>query len=249
MARTLMTILFLIMAVALFFMLTKPYLDDISNLKAEKQKYDEALADSRELKTLKDKLLSQYNTIPPEDIERLNKLLPSEADSGDLLAMIENKARGQGLLLKNVNIKEEAQTTDTSTTFGKTPSLYKTVGLSFSVTGPYASVLAFFADLEKSLRLIDMKAIGFSSGSTDNYQYEITAQTYYAIPPSASVVTLGATSSESTQEIVEILTKLRSIKIDSEFFQSDIFKSLVDFIPTLEIPQQYGRINPFAPIK
>jgi Tfp pilus assembly protein PilO len=249
MARILITLLFLIAAVAIFFTLTKPYLNDINNLKADKQKYDEALVNSRELQTLRDKLLSKYNAILPEDIDRLNKMLPSDADSGDLLAMIENKARGRGLLLKSVNIKEELQSTDASATLGKPPPPYKTVSLSFSVTGPYASVLAFFADLEKSLRLIDMKAVGFSSSPTDNYQYEITAQTYYAVPSPASVAASAPTNGESTQEIVAMLKKLRSIVIDSEFFNSDVFKSLVDFVPALEIPQQYGRPNPFAPIK
>lgn len=249
MARTLITLLFLIMAVAIFFVLTQPYLGDINNLKADKQKYDEALVNSRELQALRDKLLSKYNAISSEDIDRLNRLLPSDADSGDLLAMAENMAKGHGLLLKNMNIKEGPQSADTSATLGKPPPPYKTVTLSFSVSGPYASVLAFFADLSKSLRLVDMSAIGFSSSPTDNYQYEITARTYYAVPPSVPVAALGAASDEKIQEIVAMLAKLRSIAIDPEFFQSDVFKSLVDFIPSLGIPQQYGRLNPFAPVK
>jgi Tfp pilus assembly protein PilO len=248
MARTFLTLLFLITAVALFFVKTQPYFDDISGLKADKQKYEEALASSRELQTLKNGLLSQYNAIPQEDIERLNKLLPSRPDSGSLIAMAENRALSRGLLLRNMDAREEPQPSGSSALLGMPLPPYKIINLSFSVSGPYASALAFFSDLGQSLRLVDMNAVGFTSGPVDNYQFDITAKTYYAVPSVPSLAS-GAGSAEGGQEILTMLTKLRAIKIDSEFFKGNIFKSLVDFVPVLEMPQEYGRPNPFAPLK
>jgi len=249
MARLSFTILFLAIAVALFFTETQPYFNDISALRVEKNKYEEALANSRELQTLKSNLLSQYNAIPQEDVERLNKLLPPVSDSGSLIVMIENMAKARGLLLKKVDVKEEGQSTGSSAVLGAASfSPYKTVNLSFTISGPYASVLNFFADLGKSLRLVDMNAIGFSSAPSDSYEYNISAKTY--LVSSASLVAPNATpgEDENIQEILSMLTKLRNIKIDSEFFNSDVFKSLFDFTPTLQLPQQYGRPNPFAPL-
>lgn len=248
MVRTFLAFLFLITAVALFFVKTQPYFGDISSLKVDRQKYEEALASSREVQTLKDALLSQYNAIPQTDIERLNKLLPSSLDSGGLIAMVENRALTRGLLLKNIDVDEEPQLTDSSLVLG-TPALpYKTVNLSFSVSGRYASALAFFADLGQSLRLVDMNTIRFASGPVDSYQFNVTAKTYYAVS-SASGSAAAAAAAEGDQEILAMLAKLQSVKIDSEFFASDIFKSLVDFVPILELPQEYGRSNPFAPVK
>lgn len=245
MIRTILTFLFLITAVAFFFLKTQPYLDDIGNLKADKQNYDEALANSRELETLRDQLLSQYNAIPLESAERLNKLLPLNIDSGSLIGMAESRALAHGLSLKNMEVKEEL--TDSPTTLGMSRHPYGTVALTFSLSGPYASALAFFADLEQSLRLIDVNTIGFSSGPTDNYEFSITAKTYYLAPSSSGAI--SAKEDADGQEILAILANLKNVRIDQEFFNSDVFKSLVDFVPVLEIPESYGRTNPFAPIK
>lgn len=244
MIRTVLIFLFLIAAVALFFLVTRPYLDDINNLKVDKQNYDEALAHSRELETLRDQLLSQYNAVPLESVERLNKMLPLNIDSGGLIGMAEGRALAHGLLLKKMELKEEL--TDSPTVLGTSRYPYKAVALTFSVSGPYASVVAFFADLEQSLRLIDVNAVGFSSGLTDNYEFSITAKTYYVAPSSSDAI---SAETAGGQEILAILAKLKNVRIDQEFFNSDIFKSLVDFVPVLEIPEDYGRTNPFAPIR
>jgi len=49
------------------------------------------------------------------------------------------------------------------------------------------------------------------------------------------------------QEILNMLGSLKSVKMDTEFFNDKTFKSLVDF--SVEIaPQPAGRFNPFSPI-
>lgn len=249
MARTFLTLLFLITAVTLFFLQTKSYFGDINVLRAEKQKYEEVLANSRELQSLRDELLSRYNAIPQEDINKLNKILPFKADTGSLIVMIENRVKAHGLLLKRIDVGEGKQSTtaDPSAILGVPPPLYKSMNLSFSISGPYASVLALFKDLEKSLRLIDINIIGFSSAPLDTYEFNITAKTYVAssIPDQIS----EGKEKEDIQQILDMLNRLRNIKIDSEFFNSDIFKSFIDFTPTLVPPTEYGRLNPFAPLE
>lgn len=49
------------------------------------------------------------------------------------------------------------------------------------------------------------------------------------------------------QEILDMLSSLKSVKMDTSFFNDKTFKSLVDF--SVEIaPQPAGRSNPFSPI-
>jgi Tfp pilus assembly protein PilO len=246
MVRNFLAILFIITAFVLFFAETRPYFNDISGLSAEKQKFDEALANSRELQTLRDQLLSKYNAIPQEDIEKLDKVLPFGADSSNLISMAESRASSHGVILKKMSV-EEAEVSDSSSVSLRQAPPYKTINFSFTVSGTYASVLAFFVDLEQSLRLINVDVIGFSSGPVDVYEFNVVAQTYFASSVPISGAGLGG--QDDVQKILTVLTKLRSVKIDTEFFQSDIFKSLVDFVPVLETPKDYGRVNPFAPVK
>ena len=54
-------------------------------------------------------------------------------------------------------------------------------------------------------------------------------------------------SSATTFEILSTLNQVRNLKIDSEFFRSQAYQSLVDYNVEI-IPQPIGRQNPFAPI-
>ena len=49
------------------------------------------------------------------------------------------------------------------------------------------------------------------------------------------------------REVFRMLTVLKTIKLDTGFFDNDIFQSLSDFSVEL-LPEEAGRINPFAPL-
>jgi hypothetical protein len=63
------------------------------------------------------------------------------------------------------------------------------------------------------------------------------------------VSSLGASGPETStaKEIVKTLSLLKSVTIDSDFFNSASFKGLSDFSVQL-IPEESGRDNPFAPL-
>ncbi len=242
MSRITISLIFLTAAVVLFFSQTQGYFGDIKNLKVQTAAYDEALANSREFQVLKNDLLSKYNNLPQGDLERLNKLLPLQTGSGDLIVILEDRAKTHGLLLKKIEAKESTGASVSGAVLAGSPSQYKTMDLTLLMSGPYASFFNFLIDLERSVRLIDVNKIKFSVSSADSYEYEINAKAYAALEDASS---LNAGIKEA--DFLAVLNKLRNIKIDPEFFNNDIFKSLGDFSRKLEIPQEYGRINPFAP--
>ena len=246
MLRFFLTLLFLITAVVIFFTQTQPIYNDIRTLTATRDEYQGALNDSRELQSLRDNLMSQYNAIPQTDFDRLGELLPSAIDSGNLIIMLEDRAKEHGLLLKKIDVKEIKEVASDS--LGAPPPPYRTIELSFSISGPYASVLSFFGDLEKNIRLIDVKSVSFSSSVVDIYEFNIAAKTYY-VPTSALTAGEGVTESQSAKEILSMLTRLRAIKIDTDFFNGDIYKSFIDFLPIVELPKEYGRPNPFTALE
>lgn len=245
--RIIISFLFLATAVTLFFVKTQPNFNDIKTLQLEKQEYGDALANSRELQTLRDKLLSQYNAISQDDRDRLNKLLPFQIDSSNLIVMFEEIVKAHGILLKKIDVKESKQSADSSAVLGEVSLPYKSINLTLLVSGPYASILALFSDLDKSLRLIDVENISFSAAATDTYEFSITARTYSASTADVSLAAVNVGENENTRDILSMLAKLKKIEIDLDFFNNEIFKSLVDFTRALELPKEYGRPNPFLP--
>ncbi len=163
--------------------------------------------------------------------------------------MMDNRAKTNGLLLKKINVKAMDQSTGAAAVLGAPQSPYKNIDLSVTISGPYASALNFLTDLEQSLRLIDISNLTFTVAPVDVYEFNISARTY-SVSSTTPVATFGAGGGNDTKQILAMLTKLRSIKIDLDFFNNDIYKSLIDFTPTLETSTStaYGRINPFAPI-
>ncbi|MFA4890519.1 MAG: hypothetical protein WC587_02730 [Candidatus Paceibacterota bacterium] len=67
------------------------------------------------------------------------------------------------------------------------------------------------------------------------------------VTQTAATVKTDTNSFAEGQEVLDMLGSLKSLKIDTDFFNDKTFKSLVDF--SIEItPQPAGRSNPFSPI-
>jgi len=180
MGRSFIAITFLGLAIILFFGWTMPIWNDIKELKAERSAYAKALISSRDLQDIRDRLLTQYNSISQEDLERLNVFLPTSVDAGGLITEFENRAQANGLTLKKISIQTQEVTKTKSTTL-KAPSesLFESAVVDLRVSGSYESFLSFLKDLEQSLRLIDVQQLSFISGTTDSYEFNIQGKVYY----------------------------------------------------------------------
>ncbi|MEK7192734.1 MAG: hypothetical protein AAB682_01220, partial [Patescibacteria group bacterium] len=85
---------------------------------------------------------------------------------------VDNIAARYGMQLKNVHFKTEGTIPE-----GKD---YGTVTFGFSVQGSYSTLKTFLADLERSLRLVDLTSLSFNSGEKDLYEYTIELTTYWS---------------------------------------------------------------------
>ena len=73
--------------------------------------YDEALDNSKALEAERDKLTQKYNSFNPEDLSRLQKLLPDNVDNIRLILEIEKIASPYGMALKDVKYNVSDQDT------------------------------------------------------------------------------------------------------------------------------------------
>jgi Tfp pilus assembly protein PilO len=199
------SILILALSVAMAVLYVKPARPRIEALKQDIQFLDDTLERARELQSVRDKLLAKYNSFTPRDIERLQKLLPDNVDNVRLIIDIDEMARRYGLAIQDIEVKQprkqtaqvttepDAEADDFSTGAraareeaeaqeGLIEPTTSSLTLSFSIVAPYERFLAFLGDLERSLRIVDVKELAFESGKEETdraYLFKIKVETYW----------------------------------------------------------------------
>ncbi len=195
--KLLFPILFTLMAVATFILGVNPLFNDVKVIKADITKYNTALSNSTNLQKTEDALIKSYNEIKNEDKDRLNKLLPNTVNNIQFILEIERIANLHNMPIRDV--KFEAKNKD-NTPIGENivtsdnPEDEKPYGvfpIKFSTEGDYDSFLSFLRDLERNLRLVDIKSISFSisdpsaanvlkeSLNPNSHRYLLEVETYW----------------------------------------------------------------------
>ncbi len=176
---------------ALFFGYVNPSYEKIIALRAEAGHIRETLASARDIQDTRDALLSKYNNFPAEDITRLSRMLPDHVDNVRLILEIESIASRYGMVMSEVQIKDQSAPSNASASFDSagTPQLrgttdtLGTTNLSFTVAAPYGTFLQFLRDVEKSLRVVDVTSLHFSPAeeakAVDFYDFNVSLQTYW----------------------------------------------------------------------
>jgi len=199
--RWLLPLILIGSGIAGFLLITQPIYDEATTLKIEADKYNEALANAKILQNERDRLTEKFNSFKAEDLARLEKIVPDSVDNIKLILEIQEVAQDRGILVKNVEFEpEQFLEQDPSATKedvqkkqanlrrpGAITNLdYETFDLEFSIEGKYSSYVEFMKLLERSLRVVDVRAITFTPGTSedkdkiyiDNYKYTFRINTY-----------------------------------------------------------------------
>ena len=173
-----------LLSIGLFFIFINPTYSRIGNVKKGTFAYDGALNKSKELQSLRDSLLAEYNTISSSNIDRLRKMLPDHVDNVRLIIEIDNIASAYGMTVKDATLasSNDNENDDERSIFEATVDNKQSMTLNFSVVAPYGSFLSFLKDLEKNLRIVDVESITFSASDVDLYEYDVTLKTYWLTP-------------------------------------------------------------------
>jgi Tfp pilus assembly protein PilO len=197
MFRIILPILLIGASVASFFFFTFDAYKDIKTLRTKTGEYNTALANFNQLQKVRDTLRDRYNTFESTDLGRLDRMLPDYVDNIRLVIEIQNMAVRYGLTLTNVKFSIPGKVTSSgaaeqpknSQTLALMNKEYGIFELEFSTVGPYENFVKFSQDIEKSLRLVDIVSVAFSSTepvrtggvvSTGNvYKYDFKIRTYW----------------------------------------------------------------------
>ncbi|MFC1802256.1 type 4a pilus biogenesis protein PilO [Patescibacteria group bacterium] len=176
MSRFIIPTFLIIVSAGLFFMYTDPLYKGVQSLLEEKNQYDEAFNSSKELKVVRDKLLSKYNTFTEGNINRLEKLLPDHIDNVRLVMDINNIAAKYGMTIKDVKVGVGGGEVSV---LGASEKPFGSITLGFSVTTSYQNFMNLIQDLHDSLRLVDIVDVSFRSSQASLYKYDLTIKTYW----------------------------------------------------------------------
>ena len=173
-------------AIALFVFYTMPTYDGVKTLMMENESYDLALDKAAELQRLKQSLLSRYNSFNPQDMERLHKLLPDHVDNVRLVLDLDNLAAKHGIALQNVVVSRPSGTESAQgeTVIGPSRQQYDSVTMSFATVATYEAFQDFLLDLEDSLRIVDIVDLSIENDATTEggpllYRFNIVLRTYW----------------------------------------------------------------------
>lgn len=178
----------LMIALAIFFLYTKPAYDSTQQDQTLVAQYDVALNKVAELDKVRDSLLAKNNAFDPNNLDRLQKFIPDHVDNIALILDIDGIASKYGIGLQNIDVggSKAASGNTTDAAIHSNTSKYNSLAMKFSVQGSYDTLLAFLNDLQSSLRLVDIESINLTGstaptiGSTVRlYSLTIALRTYW----------------------------------------------------------------------
>lgn len=190
--RFIVPTILLVISVASFIMFTNPAYQDVKALQAKTTQLDTALTNSKKLQEQRDALGTKYRNIPAESLNRLQKLLPDNADNIRFIIDLQQMAQSYGMSLDTIKFDATQAATPTSTvsalsaatpgTVAAATSGYGTFNLEFTTTASYDSFMSFLKDVESNLRLTDIQSVDFSAPEDLNKKtmtYTVKLSTYW----------------------------------------------------------------------
>ncbi len=179
MFKFIIPIFFIVLAGGLFFSYIDPAYTKTSELKETQTEYDNALTKSKELREIRQQLLTRYNTFTEVDVERLGKLLPDNVDNVRLIMEINQIAVKNGCMIRSVDVNTEINEGDKIGDLGPNLDGHGSIGLTFSVEAKYDDFVSFMDDLGNSLRIVDVINYTLKTSLDNVYKHNMSIKTYW----------------------------------------------------------------------
>lgn len=166
----------IILAIALFFTFTNPQYKKVKEIKEVANQYNGILDSIDEIQSRRDALLEDYKKIDQKEIDKMFKALPESVDSVHLALDLDKIASQHNIALSSVGVSNGG---DPNQVTLNTPGPYEKVRITLSFVSNYDDLLKFLTDMEKSLRILDIKSITFNTTDNGLNKYEVVLETYW----------------------------------------------------------------------
>jgi len=172
-------IILLLLSVALFYTFTNVEYKKVTGLQAQANDYKDILSNVSDIVRFRDSLLLAYEEFPEEDITRINRVLPDNVDAVRLALELDSMASKYGISIQDINVEQEEE--DFSDLILPENSLpYQKVTVSFSFISSYDNLKRFLSDMERNLRIMEIKSLSFDvKEDATLYEHELAIETYW----------------------------------------------------------------------
>lgn len=171
------TILMLI-AIGFFYTFISPQYEKSKALRDEAGQYERVLDSVSALNETRNELSLKLADMLSAEVEKMAKVLPSSANTVRLSTELDSIASRYGVTIREIQASSQVNEGETAIDLGGSGA-YEKVVISFQFVSTYESFRSFLNDVERSLRIIDVKSIEFAVGETDFYEYQVTIETYW----------------------------------------------------------------------
>ena len=180
-------------AIGLFVVFTNPIYQDVQGLRTQVASYDQALTNAEQLRAVREQLLQKYNGFSKDNIAKVSKMVPDNVDNIRLILEIQGIASAYGMQIKNVKYDAKAAAgvetvvPQNATASADQNKIYGIFDMEFSTEGTYDNFVKFVSDMERSLRIVDINSVTFSSSDSTIvtspantvYKYDLKFKTYW----------------------------------------------------------------------
>lgn len=170
---------YLLISCALLYAFAYPFWTEVTMKMEEKTKYQKTIDDVNALNQKKDQILAQIKNISDEDRERIDTFMPSSLDFVKLTSDINEVGSKYGIKIDKVSSVEKDKSVGNSINEAEPPKTYNTASISFSFNSSYPNFIKFVNDLEKSLRMLDVKSVIISPTTGSSYDFKLDMDTYW----------------------------------------------------------------------
>ncbi len=180
--KSITSILVIAVSIGAYFVYMKPLIVEIKIKSAQKSEYDNVLNKVKEIKEKREAVFSDYNSIPSADIERLNKIIPSEVNSVAMLNDLGALVSASGLKVVEYKVSKP-DSSNRENIVSDSDKMYTTSSISLKVSGQYNQFINFLTSIESNLSLLDIVSLSIKQGAekvgaSPPMDYTLEANTY-----------------------------------------------------------------------
>lgn len=170
-------LILILLSIGIFYTFTTRQYGDAQALADQAKEYRNVIDNAQKIAEARDNLLTSYESIPATEKDRLAKALPSNIDTVEIARDLDGIAGGYGITLKNIQVDTKSSNGQIVLPDYQAP--YNKVTISFTFVASYQSFVKFMEDLEKNLRIMDVKSVHFEVGENNLYEHTVVVETYW----------------------------------------------------------------------
>ena len=172
-------IAYVVLTIAIGYAFVYPSFGEVSTLLNQKQKNISTLEMVKSVENKKNELLAKFDGISSADKKNIDTVLPSSLDFVKLISDIDTVASKYGISIKTITSKEVSSTVGGSIENAAPSKPYQSSIIGFSFVASYDKFNAFLNELEKSLRILDIRTVKLETQENGTYTYSVEFETYW----------------------------------------------------------------------